>query len=133
VAQFGLLIANTPESTIPGRMTTKGRIEYHFKVFGALTILFIEVKLEIGSADELHDAIAQVIAESDGKCASQRPCPISLRRRQPVTILIVDSISNHFVFMESYAMGSRLTFSPLMEARNRPRFLEVFSGTEAAL
>jgi hypothetical protein len=77
VAQFGLLIANTPESVIPGRMTTRGRIEYHFKVFGALTILFVEVKLEIGSAEERHDAIAQVIAELDGKCTSRRLCCIS--------------------------------------------------------
>jgi len=66
------------ESTIPGRMMTKGRIEYHFKVFGALTILFTEIKLEIGSADELHDTIAQVIAESDGKRASRHLSCISL-------------------------------------------------------
>jgi hypothetical protein len=71
VAQFELLISNTPESTIPGRMTTKGRIEYHFKVFGAVTILFIEVKLEMGSADERYDAMAQVIAESDTQHASR--------------------------------------------------------------
>jgi hypothetical protein len=78
VAQFGLLISNTLESTIPGRMTTRGRIEYHFKVFGALTFLFVEVKLEIGSAEERHNAIAQVIAESDSKCASHHPCCSSL-------------------------------------------------------
>ena len=68
VAQFSLLLSNTPDSIIPGRLATKGRIEYHFKAFGALaTILFIEVKLQTGSDEEYCDAIAHVIAESDGK------------------------------------------------------------------
>jgi hypothetical protein len=71
VAQFSSLLSNTPESTIPGRMATKGRMEYHYTAFGALTILFIEVKLLIGNAEEFHDAIAQVIAESVGK---RLPC-----------------------------------------------------------
>jgi hypothetical protein len=61
------LITNTPESIIPGRMTTKGRIEYHFKVFGGLSIVFIEAKRQLGTATERLNAIAQVIAESDGK------------------------------------------------------------------
>jgi hypothetical protein len=47
-------------------MTTKGRIEYQFKVYGGITVLFIEVKLAIGSATERLDCYAQVIAECDG-------------------------------------------------------------------
>jgi hypothetical protein len=66
VSLFDLTILNTPESIIPGRMTTKGRIEYHFSVFGGLAILVIEVKFTLGTADERLDAIAQVIAECDG-------------------------------------------------------------------
>lgn len=31
---------------MPDRMTTEGRIEYWYQVFGALTVLFIEVKLK---------------------------------------------------------------------------------------
>lgn len=49
-----------------GRMATRGRVEYQFKVCGALTILFIEVKLQIGSGEERLNAIGQVIAEADG-------------------------------------------------------------------
>ena len=57
---------NTPESMIYGRITTRGRIEYYFLVFGRLSILVIEVKYKLGDADERLDAIAQVIAECDG-------------------------------------------------------------------
>ena len=66
MAEFGFVFRNFPESTIKGRMTTKGKIEYYFKAFGATSVLFIEVKLRIGSATERLDAIAQVIAECDG-------------------------------------------------------------------
>lgn len=37
---------------MPDRMTTEGRIEYWYQVFGALTVLFIEVKLKISSQTE---------------------------------------------------------------------------------
>jgi hypothetical protein len=52
---------------MPGHIATKGRIEYHFKVMGCITVLFIEVKLTIGSNSERLNAIAQVIAEVDGE------------------------------------------------------------------
>lgn len=55
---------------MPGRMATPGRIEYQFKVCGALTILFIQVKLQIGSDEERLNAIGQVIAEADGMRSS---------------------------------------------------------------
>ena len=66
VALFDLTIFNTSESIIPDRMTTRGRIGYHFLAFGGLSVLVIEVKFFIGTADERLDAIAQVIAECDG-------------------------------------------------------------------
>jgi hypothetical protein len=48
-------------------MTTKGRIERHYKMFGGITVIFIEVKVILGTADERLDAMAQVIAESAGE------------------------------------------------------------------
>lgn len=51
---------------VPGRLTTRGRIEYHFLVFGRLSLLVIEVKYVVGDAEERLNAIAQVIAELDG-------------------------------------------------------------------
>jgi hypothetical protein len=51
---------------IPGRMTTKRRIEHQFLVFGGLGILIIEVEYILGKPKERLDAIAQVIAECDG-------------------------------------------------------------------
>jgi hypothetical protein len=39
---------------------------YNFFVFSGLSILVIEVKYDLGNAEERLNAIAQVIAESDG-------------------------------------------------------------------
>ena len=63
---FSGLIYNTPESLIEGKIASKGRMEYQFKMFGGITVLFVEVKLNIGSLGERLDCIAQVIAEADG-------------------------------------------------------------------
>ncbi|RFU32625.1 hypothetical protein B7463_g3726, partial [Scytalidium lignicola] len=68
VGMFGGVIFNTPESIIEGKITTKGRIEYQFKMYGGITIVFIEVKQKSGTNFELLDFIAQVIAECDA-CA----------------------------------------------------------------
>lgn len=73
VALFKLTIRNIPESTIPSRMTTKGRVEHHFLVFGGLSFLIIEVKFELGTGEERADAVGQVIAECDGKYLSLAP------------------------------------------------------------
>jgi len=48
-----------------GRLTTKGRIEYQFLAFGAITIVLVEVKLAIITPAQRLNAIAQVIAECD--------------------------------------------------------------------
>jgi len=66
VALFSGLLFNTPEAILEGRITTKGRIEYQFKTYGGITVIFIEVKLDIGSLTERLNCYAQVIAECDG-------------------------------------------------------------------
>ncbi|KAF8242952.1 hypothetical protein K440DRAFT_615061 [Wilcoxina mikolae CBS 423.85] len=65
VAKFGMLIRNTPESMLEGRITSQGRIEYQFRAFGSLTVLFIELKMFVGDSNEKMNAIAQVLAEGD--------------------------------------------------------------------
>ena len=49
------------------KITTKGRIEYQFKTYGGVTVVFIEVKLDTGSLTERLNCYAQVIAECDGE------------------------------------------------------------------
>jgi hypothetical protein len=66
VGLFSGLLFNTPESLLEGKIASKGRMEYQFKVFDGIIILFIEVKLEIGGFSERLNCIAQVIAEADG-------------------------------------------------------------------
>ena len=61
------MLRNNPETIITGQIGTRGRIEYFFKAFGAIAILCIEMKLKVGNEEERLDAIAQVIAECDGK------------------------------------------------------------------
>ena len=53
------MLRNNPETIV------KGRIEYVFKTFGAIAILFIEMKLKVGNDMERLEAVARVIAESD--------------------------------------------------------------------
>ncbi|KAH8819526.1 hypothetical protein F5884DRAFT_743934 [Xylogone sp. PMI_703] len=64
VAMFGGLLLNTPEAMIEGRFTEKGRIEYQFRIFQGVAVIFIEVKPQLGSYMERLDYIAQVIAEA---------------------------------------------------------------------
>jgi len=66
VAQFGFVFRNEPMPVIQSHITTRGRIEYYFKAFGAVVILCIQIKPEIGDKDGRLNAIAQVIAECDG-------------------------------------------------------------------
>jgi hypothetical protein len=67
VALFSGLLSNTPEAMLEGKITTKGRIEYQFKTYGGITVVFIQVKVDIGSLTERLNCYAQVIAECDGK------------------------------------------------------------------
>jgi hypothetical protein len=79
VKQFNFMLRNNPETMIGSRIGTHGRIEY-FKTFGAVAILFIEMKLKVGNDAERLKAIAQVIAECDGcdltNCSENFSLPI---------------------------------------------------------
>ena len=66
VRLFSGLLFNTPETVLEGRLTTRDRIEYHFRTYGGITVVFIEVKLELGSSTEHLNFVAQVITECDG-------------------------------------------------------------------
>ena len=68
MALFSGIVLNTPETEtiLEGRIATKGPIEYQFQTYGGVTIVFIEVKLEIGGLTERLNCVAQVIAECDG-------------------------------------------------------------------
>ena len=64
---FTFVLRNQPETMIEGRIGTRDPIQYFFKTFGAVAILCVETKVKIGNDDERLAAIAQVIAECDGK------------------------------------------------------------------
>ena len=66
IALFCGRLFNTAETILEGRITTKGRIEYHFRTYGGITVVFIEVKVELGTPPERLNCLAQVIAECDG-------------------------------------------------------------------
>ena len=66
-AEFCFCFGNSPELIAEGRITTKGRIEYYFKAFGSVSIVFVEIKLKIGDLEERLGAIGQAIAASDGE------------------------------------------------------------------
>ena len=66
VALFSGLLSNAPEEMLEGKIATKGRIVYQFKTYGGVTVVFIEVKLDVGNLAERLNCYAQVIAECDG-------------------------------------------------------------------
>ncbi|KIW22070.1 hypothetical protein, variant [Cladophialophora immunda] len=68
VAEFSGLMFNTPEAMLEGTIATKGHIEYQFKTYRGVTVVFIEVKLNVGNLTERLNCYAQVIAECDA-CA----------------------------------------------------------------
>ncbi|KIX05927.1 uncharacterized protein Z518_03901 [Rhinocladiella mackenziei CBS 650.93] len=94
VAMFGGLLFNTPETILEGRITTKGRIEYQFQTYGGITVVFIEVKLDIGSSRERLNCVAQVITEC-GACAW-----MNYQRGYQIPILAVLCDGNYFYFFK---------------------------------
>ncbi|KAF5383286.1 hypothetical protein D9615_004800 [Tricholomella constricta] len=72
IRQFSFMLRSDPETSIGGHFGTQGRkvgmqgrIEHLFKIFGAVAILFVEVKLKVRNEIERVEAIAQAIAECD--------------------------------------------------------------------
>lgn len=57
---------NHPEELIQGQITDRGRIEHQFVVFGAVVVLFMEVKKQLLEGVKRCDQIAQVLAEAHG-------------------------------------------------------------------
>lgn len=65
-------MTNRPEQLLDGEVTGRGRIEHQFLTFGAIVVLFIEVKKDLLSGEKRLDQLAQVLAEADG--LSPNPC-----------------------------------------------------------
>ena len=66
MALFSGLLLNNPETFLEGRLVDTGRVEYQFKIYGAITVVFIQVKLEVGNSTERLNCVAQIIAECYG-------------------------------------------------------------------
>lgn len=47
IALFLGFVYNILESILEGRITTHGKIQYQFKMYDGVTIILIEIKLEI--------------------------------------------------------------------------------------
>jgi hypothetical protein len=68
VTEFAGSILNTLESFASGRIT-RDRVDYHFRTCNILTVVFVQVDLQVGGDDARADAIALVIEECDGKAS----------------------------------------------------------------
>ena len=73
VTQFTFTLRNFPESTINDHIDTQVCIKNLFRMFDA-AILFIEMKLSVEIDVKRLKAIAQVIAECDGKPHASQAC-----------------------------------------------------------
>ncbi|KAF8332067.1 uncharacterized protein EI90DRAFT_3123141 [Cantharellus anzutake] len=87
VKEFTFTLRNDPETT-----ATQGRIEYYFKAFGAVAVLFIEIQPKVFNDEERLKAIAQVIAKGDGCDASNLSHDFSL----PIHCIFFDGWSFEF-------------------------------------
>jgi len=96
VMQFTFMLRNNPETIIESRIGTKGRVEYFFKIFGAIAILCIEWKLKIGTNLERLNKVAQVIAECDGCDLNNAKRGFSL----PIYCILCDGLSFEFFKFE---------------------------------
>lgn len=56
----------------------RNSIECQFRVLGAVTIIYIHVKLELGTHDEHLNAVAQLIGEANGMYIQQHQCLVKL-------------------------------------------------------
>jgi hypothetical protein len=104
----------------------QGRIEYFFKTFGAIATLFVEMKLKFGNDKERLEAIAQVIAESDGT-----PHAFTLSDADLLTVQAVTSTTPLMVFLHLstafYPTDCPSNFS-LLKERQTPLFSGCFPG-----
>lgn len=61
-------MTNLPEEILEVDVTERGRTEHQFLVYGAVVVLFIQVKKELLTGKAKLDQIAQLLAEADGSC-----------------------------------------------------------------
>ena len=113
------MLRNNPQTIIDSRIGTRGRIEY-FKAFGAVAILCIEMKLSVGNVAGRLNAIAQVIAECDGKpgaledllvLTSTLGCDVNNNKRGfslPILCILSDGVT--FEFFKFERNGSSSSF-----------------------
>ena len=118
LASFSGLIHNTPK----GRITTHGRIEHQFKIYGGVIIILIEVKLEIGGYIDHLNCVGQVIAECDG--ISHSDCYYYESYTLTFYSMLLGSIlklGSKLQSMQSYVMERVFTFLSLMKGVIRRR------------
>jgi hypothetical protein len=63
IQQFSFTLRNNPQTIFDGRISTQGRIQCAFDVFGAVALLFVEIKPNVPNHAERLEAIAQLIAD----------------------------------------------------------------------
>ena len=63
MALFRQLIRNTPESIMSGCVTTEleDQVKLKFRAFEDVIVFYMVIKLDVGTADEHLDGVAQLI------------------------------------------------------------------------
>ncbi|KAF8224600.1 hypothetical protein L208DRAFT_1310410, partial [Tricholoma matsutake] len=123
VKQFGFMLRNNPETMIDGRIGMQGRIEYFFQTFGAVAILFIEMKLKVGNDADRLKAIAQVIAECDGCDLNNSSHKFSL----PIHCVFTDGWTFEFFKFERNPTPSFIRGCFLGDPKHLRRGLEILN------
>jgi hypothetical protein len=108
-------------------------VEYFFKTFGTVTILCVKMRLKIGNDEEHLAAIAQVIAECDGKPDMLwESHTVILSTDYLLNFQVVTSIMPKIVFLylstAYYVMGYLLNSSSSKETQIQPFTVVSFMG-----
>ncbi|KAN0137015.1 hypothetical protein V8E53_005012 [Lactarius tabidus] len=95
VTEFAGSILNTLESFASGRIT-RDRVDYHFRTCNILTVVFVQVDLQVGGDDARADAIALVIEECDAGNQFNRRQSVSA----PIYGILYDGIRFRFFIFD---------------------------------
>ncbi|OJJ86585.1 uncharacterized protein ASPGLDRAFT_33486 [Aspergillus glaucus CBS 516.65] len=98
IEQFRSDTLNKPEGLLESRISRRGRIEHHFVIVGAISIVFVEVKKQLIFGKDGLDVRGQVLAE----CAEE--CDYSNGRAghwTPILVVLCDGRNFEYIVMNS--------------------------------
>lgn len=129
-------VTNLPEAILVAEVTERGRIEHQFLVYGAVVVLFIQVKKELLTGKAKLDQVAQVLAEADSSfpfLLHRNGVLLMLTRFTQLVITAILPSAYRSRLMASSVMAGILNSSYTTRAPGSLRSLSKFQGYSSTL